>query len=65
VRKTRLRIWLARVLLVGSIVGWPASALTWARDEPPFILALSWIAILVSSLDVLFTAEVEERQKHD
>jgi hypothetical protein len=33
------------LLLVGSLIGWPLTALTVAKDEPQFILALSWLAI--------------------
>ncbi len=52
----------AWVLLVGSSVGWPVSAFTFARGEPVTVLALSWIAIWIAALDVLFTAQVHERQ---
>jgi hypothetical protein len=53
------------VLLVASGVGWPLSAFTFARGEPVTVLALSWIAIWIAALDVLFTAQVHERQGSD
>lgn len=59
----RLRIWLAWVLLIGSVVGWPLSAFTWARDEPPFILGLSWLAITLTAIDILSTQDV--RKQHE
>lgn len=40
----RARTIVAWVLLVGSMTGWPVSAVTVARDEPVFILGLSWLA---------------------
>ena len=43
------RLWLARALLVAAIVGWPLSALTVARQEPQFILGLSWLAIILAA----------------
>jgi hypothetical protein len=43
----RVRTVAAWVLLAGSLVGWPVSMLTWARHEPPFILSLSWLAIVI------------------
>ena len=49
-------------LLIGSIIGWPASALWWAKDEPQFVLGLSWVAIILTALDALWTAEVHERK---
>lgn len=60
---TRLRITLAWVLLAASLVGWPLSALTWAKDEPPFILSLSWLAIVVTAVDVLSTQDVRSQQE--
>jgi hypothetical protein len=54
----RIRIWLGWVLLIGSLIGWPASVIWWARDEPPFVLSLSWLALTLTALDILFTAQV-------
>lgn len=59
------RLRLAWLLFVGSIVGWPVSALTVARDEPQFILGLSWLAITLTALDVIFTADVRREQDED
>lgn len=49
---------LALVLLLVTLVGWPVSALTVARGEPPFILGLSWLAITITAADVLCTTDV-------
>jgi hypothetical protein len=52
----------AAILLIVSGIGWPLSAiLTWGK-EPQFVLALSWLAIILTALDALWTAEVEEKQ---
>lgn len=51
------------ILIVGSSVAWPLSALTWARDEPPFVLGLSWAAILLTALDMAYTALVALEQE--
>lgn len=56
----RARTVLAWLLLIGSIVGWPLSALWWARDEPRFVLGLSWLAIIMTSADLLTTSQVHE-----
>lgn len=58
----RARTILAWVLLVGSIIGWPLSAVTWARHEPQFVLGLSWLAVILTSLDLLSTSQVYEKQ---
>ena len=56
--KWRLRF--AWVLLVGSLIGWPLSALTWAAEEPQFILGLSWLAITLTALDIVSTQDVRK-----
>lgn len=58
-----MRVRFAAILLTSSIVGWPVSAITFARDEPPTVLGLSWFAITVTCLDVLFTSQVHEKQE--
>lgn len=57
----RARTIAAWILLVGSIVGWPISAMSWARDEPQFVLGLSWMALILTSLDLLTTSQVAEQ----
>lgn len=57
------RVRLAWFLLVASIVGWPLSALTFAAEEPPTVLGLSWFAISLTALDVLFTSDVRRQQE--
>ncbi len=52
----------AWVLLVGAIIGWPATQLTIAKDEPPFTLALSWLAIILTAADLLSTSQVHQEQ---
>lgn len=50
------------VLLVGSLVFWPVSALTWARGEPQFVLGLSWLAIILTAADIASTTDVRKEQ---
>lgn len=61
----RLEVSLAWLLLVGSLIGWPLSALTFAKSEPPFILGLSWLAITLTALDLLKTSRVHQDQDDD
>jgi hypothetical protein len=56
------RVRFAVILLALSVLGWPLSALTLARDEPQTVLGLSWLAISVTCLDVLFTSQVKADQ---
>jgi hypothetical protein len=59
----RYRHILAWVLLIGSLIGWPLSALTLARDEPQFVLGLSWLAITLTAYDTLETTSVRNKQE--
>lgn len=58
----RARTIAAWILLAGSIIGWPISMLTVARDEPPFVLGLSWLANILIAADLLTTSQVHEDQ---
>lgn len=48
------------ILLTTSLVLWPVSAITFAKDEPFTVLSLSWFAITLTAVDILFTAQVKE-----
>ncbi len=64
-RQLQPRVRFAWILLVVSVLGWPVSAFTFARGEPATVLGLSWIAISMTAVDVLFTAQVREKQGKD
>lgn len=61
-RIRRARTITAWILLAGSIVGWPLSAATVFADEPQGILGLSWLAIILSSAELLTSSQVHEEQ---
>jgi ribose/xylose/arabinose/galactoside ABC-type transport system permease subunit len=61
----RARTIAAWVLLVGATIGWPVSALTFARGEPPFVLGLSWLAVILESASLLTSSQVHEEQSED
>jgi uncharacterized membrane protein YfcA len=61
----RVEVGLAWVLLIGSLIGWPVSALTVAKSEPPFILGLSWLAITLTAMDLLKSSRVHRDQGND
>jgi uncharacterized membrane protein YfcA len=58
----RARTIAAWVLLVGSVIGWPLTALTVAKDEQQFILGLSWLAIILQAAELLTSSQVHEEQ---
>jgi hypothetical protein len=45
-----------------SLIGWPVSALTFARDEPPVVLGLSWFAITLTAADLLKSSRIHRDQ---
>lgn len=56
----RARTIAAWVLLTGSLIGWPVSAMTIFKDEPQGILGLSWLAIILASAELLTSSQVHE-----
>lgn len=61
-RARRARVIVAWVMLVGSVIGWPLSMFTFAKDEPPSVLSLSWLAILIEAGSLLTASQVHEEQ---
>jgi hypothetical protein len=59
----RARTVAAWVLLAGSIVGWPVTALTVFRDEPQGVLGLSFLAIIIEAASLLTSSQIHEEQK--
>lgn len=58
----RARTVAAWVLLIGSVIGWPLTATTVFSDEPQGVLGLSWLAIIISSAELLTASQVHEDQ---
>lgn len=52
-------------LLVLSLIGWPLTALTIAKDEPFVVLSLSWLAITFTAIDIIATTDVRREQDDD
>lgn len=60
--RTRARLMLAWGTIVLCLVLWPVSALTFARDEPATVLALSWLSPLLTAVNLLLTVSVRNEQ---
>ncbi len=61
----KFRARLARILVMGSLVAWPVTQLTIFSDEPPGILALSWLALILTLADIAATTDVREKAGDD
>lgn len=53
----RARRAIAWVMFAGGIVAWPVSAFTWAKNEPQFVLGLSFLAIIYEGFVAIQIAE--------
>lgn len=56
------RLHAAAWMMIIATVAWPVSQFTVARGEPPFVLGLSWLAIILTAMDIIVTADVREEQ---
>lgn len=54
---------IAGIMVIASLIAWPITQLTLARDEPAFTLGLSWFAITLTALDVYLTADVRAQDE--
>jgi hypothetical protein len=61
----RARTIAAWVLLIGSVIGWPVTALTVFSEEPPGILGLSWLAIIIGAAELLTGSQIHQDQGKD
>ena len=57
-------LWLSWAQLILSVIGWPLSALTLAKDEPQFVLGLSWFAIISTAHGNIATAQVNQKTEN-
>lgn len=63
--KKKAELALAYFFFFGSIICWPLTQLTIAKDEPTFTLGLSWLAIILTALDFVKTSRVHKDQDDD
>lgn len=67
-RRADKRVRLAAAVLAAVLFGWPATSVAQALGLPIFeqtMLALSWLAPAITALDLLFTAQLHEKQDRD
>lgn len=61
-REPRLHKRAAAVFVAVCLIGWPLSLIF--TSEPPLILSLSWLALIIPACGLLLTANVEEEQRN-
>lgn len=52
----------AIVLLAATPILWPLTSLTIFRDEPQGVLGLSWLALILTAVDIVATTDVRKEQ---
>lgn len=60
-RRARVARWAAGI----AIVAWPLTQATVARNESPWTLGLSWLAIILTFADLSATTDVREHTESD
>lgn len=50
----------AWLVIDAVLVNWPLSMITYASEEPPLILSLSWLALLIEAFSLLTASQVHE-----
>lgn len=61
-KKPIYRVRGAWILLWVSVVTWPITSFTVFKNEPQGILALSWLAIILTCLDIIATTDIRDNQ---
>lgn len=61
----KAKVIFAWCLLVTCLIGWPASLFWLAQSEPPFVLSLSWMALVIESITLITSAQVRRDQDSD
>lgn len=61
----RARVIFAWLLLTVCLIGWPASALTLAKEEPQFVLGLSWCALIIEAANLITTSQLHQKADDD
>lgn len=62
-RNPYVQIRLSTWLLVIALINWPLSHFTYASNEPPLVLSLSWAAIVLTCVSIIVTTDVGETVK--
>lgn len=53
----------AWTIIIGSLIGWPISAFTVAKGEPPILLAISWLALTFGGYGALVAAIADKHAR--
>jgi len=69
----KIRWYGAWTLLIGSLIGWPMTHILMIVTHPPdasswvfhVLLAISWLAIILTALDILNTVVVQRTQEEE
>ena len=56
----RIQEWVSWFIIISSIIGWPVSAMTVAKNEPFVILSISWLALIYSGYSALVAAQADK-----
>jgi uncharacterized membrane protein len=64
-RGRRIRVVAAFWAIPISLILWPVSSFTFAKNEPISVLGLSWIAITGTAIEILTSSQIHEENGDD
>lgn len=59
IRNQKFRLTLGWIFFAGGLILWPLSAFTWAKEEPQFVLGLSFMALIFEGFNGIQIADDE------
>lgn len=54
------QVYFSTFIILSSLIGWPVSAVTIAKDEPFVILSISWLALIYSGYSALVSSQADK-----
>lgn len=60
----RARLIAAWCMLIGGLIGWPLAMFWFAKEEPPIVLSLSFLALIYEGFNAIQIAKDKESNDH-
>lgn len=54
------QVYISTFIIISSVIGWPVTAMTIAKDEPFIILSISWLALIYAGYSALVSSQADK-----
>lgn len=61
----KVEIAIGWIMVGASLIGWPLSAITFAKEEPATILGISWGALIFAGYSVVVAGHADKHAKEE